>query len=171
MTALEARVDDVQLSHFQQALIHDEQKLQTQLQSLSTSSYGSQPTSALLGRQRKTKINKVKVSNANKQVIFAVTVQKGKVQMVEWKQCTKQTAAEDNSSDSDTNNIEVFIASVRSVDTQQMGKWLVDSGASSHTTREKALLFEYQEFKTPEKVSLGDGRTIDAIGVGNVHVK
>ena len=52
-----------------------------------------------------------------------------------------------------------------------MGKGLVDSGASSNTTREKALLFEYQEFKTPEKVSLGDGRTVDAIGVGNVHVK
>ena len=60
MTALEARVDDVQLSHVQQALIHEEQKLQTQLQSSSTSSYGSQPTSALFGRQRKTKINKVK---------------------------------------------------------------------------------------------------------------
>ena len=65
----------------------------------------------------------------------------------------------------------MFIASVRSVDTQQMGKGLVDSGASSNTTREKALLFEYQEFKTPEKVSLGDSRTVDAIGVGNVHVK
>ena len=60
MTALEARVDDVQLSPVQQALIHEEQKLQTQLQSSSTSSYGSQPTSALFGRQRKTKINKVK---------------------------------------------------------------------------------------------------------------
>ena len=37
--------------------------------------------------------------------------------------------------------------------------------------REKALLFEYQKFKTPEKVGLGDGFPVDAIGVGNVHVK
>ena len=51
-----------------------------------------------------------------------------------------------------------------------MVKWLKDSGAFSHMTRE-ALLSEYQEFKTPEKVGLGDGRTVDAIGVGNVHVK
>ena len=32
------------------------------------------------------------------------------------------TAAEDNSPDSDIDNIEVFIASVSSVDAQQMGK-------------------------------------------------
>ena len=82
-----------------------------------------------------------------------------------------EPAVEDNSSGSDTDNIEVFTASVSFVDTQQMGKWLVDSSASSHMTREKALLFEYQEFKTPEKVGLGDGQTVDAIGVGNVHVK
>ena len=35
VTALEAWVDDVQLSHVQQALIHEEQKLQTQVQPLS----------------------------------------------------------------------------------------------------------------------------------------
>ena len=38
VAALEARVNDVQLSHVQQALIHEEQKLQTQLESSSTSS-------------------------------------------------------------------------------------------------------------------------------------
>ena len=52
-----------------------------------------------------------------------------------------------------------------------MGKWLIDSGASSHMTREKELLFEYQEFKTPEKVGLGDSQAVEAIGVGNIHVK
>ena len=82
-----------------------------------------------------------------------------------------KTAAEENSSDSDTDNIEVFTPSVSSVDPHQMGKWLVDCGASSHMTKEKALLSEYQEFKTPEKVGLGGDRTVDAIGVGNVHVK
>ena len=35
VTALETRVDNVQLTHVQQALIHEEQKLQTQLQSSS----------------------------------------------------------------------------------------------------------------------------------------
>ena len=67
-----------------------------------------------------------------------------------------KTAAEDNSSDSDTDNIEVLAASVSFVDTQQMGKWLIDSGILSHMTREKALLSEYQEFKITEKVGIGD---------------
>ena len=37
--------------------------------------------------------------------------------------------------------------------------------------REKALLFEYKEFATTEKFGMGDGRSVDAIDVGNVHVK
>ena len=39
-----------------------------------------------------------------------------------------KTAPEDNSSDLDTDSIEVFTTSVSFVDTQQMGQWLVDSG-------------------------------------------
>ena len=49
-----------------------------------------------------------------------------------------------------------------------MGKWLVDSGAFSHMTWEKQLLMDYQEFAKPEKVELGDGRMVEAVGVGNV---
>ena len=36
----------------------------------------------------------------------------------------------------------------------------------SHDIREKALQSEYQEFKIPEKVCLGDGQAINTIGVG-----
>ena len=52
-----------------------------------------------------------------------------------------------------------------------MGKWLVDSGALSHMTREKGLLSENKDFKIPVKVGLGDGQTVDTIGIGNLHVK
>lgn len=38
-----------------------------------------------------------------------------------------------------------------------MGKWLVDSGASSHMTPQKEFLANYREFETPEKVGLNDG--------------
>ena len=50
-------------------------------------------------------------------------------------------------------------------------KWLVDSGASNHMTRERKLLAEYEKFDKPQKVSLGDGRLVDAVGTGNVHLK
>ena len=46
----------------------------------------------------------------------------------------------------------------------------MDSGASSHMTWDRSLLTDYQEFKLPEKVGLGDGRTADAVGFGNVHL-
>ena len=51
----------------------------------------------------------------------------------------------------------MFTALVSFVKPQQMSKWLVDCGASSDMTREKALLCEYQEFKIPKKVGVGDG--------------
>ena len=42
----------------------------------------------------------------------------------------------------------------------------MDSGASTHTTREKRLLLDYREFEKPEMVGLGDGKTVEAVGVG-----
>ena len=48
--------------------------------------------------------------------------------------------------------------------------WIVDSGATSHMTFQKELLTDFHEFHTPEKVGLGDGKIVEAIGVGNVHL-
>ena len=52
----------------------------------------------------------------------------------------------------------------------QIGRWLVDSGASGHMTYEKELLTDYKKFEKLEKVGLGDGRTVDAVGIGNVEI-
>jgi len=37
--------------------------------------------------------------------------------------------------------------------------------------RNKGLLTDYEVFETPEKVGLGNGCTVDAFGIGNVHLK
>ena len=50
-------------------------------------------------------------------------------------------------------------------------KWLVDSGASHHMTWDRNLVTDYQPLERPEKVGLGDGHTADAIGFGNVHLE
>ena len=46
----------------------------------------------------------------------------------------------------------------------------MDSDTSSHMTWNKVLLTDYQAFETPEKVGLGDGHTVDALGCGNIHL-
>ena len=77
--------------------------------------------------------------------------------------------AKERLSDSDSEDAGVPVGLENT--TPQMGKWLVDSGASSHMTREKKLLTDYREFKKPEKIGLGDSRSVDAIGVGNLHLR
>ena len=57
-----------------------------------------------------------------------------------------------------------------SVDCQQGHYWLVDSGASSHMTWQKELFDMFKELSPPEKVRLGDGRTVDAVGIGNIKM-
>ena len=49
-------------------------------------------------------------------------------------------------------------------------KWLVDSGASSHMTPKREYFTKYRSFSTPEKVGLGDGRVVDAVGVGTIRL-
>ena len=44
------------------------------------------------------------------------------------------------------------------------------AGTSSLMTKEKKLLTDYREFKKPEKVGLGDDRSVEAVGVGNVNL-
>jgi len=48
--------------------------------------------------------------------------------------------------------------------------WIVDSGASSHMTPVREILVDYIEFEKPQIVCLGDGRTVEAFGRGNVHL-
>ena len=77
--------------------------------------YGSQPTSVLLG-QGKTKINTVKCFECGQAGHFHRDSPKRKGTDGSMKTVNKtKTAAEDNSSDSDVDNTEVFTASVSSV--------------------------------------------------------
>ena len=49
--------------------------------------------------------------------------------------------------------------------------WIVDSGATCHICNSKELFEELRPLPSPQKVTLGDGRTLEAIGIGTVEVK
>ena len=110
-----------------------------QLQSSSTSLYESQPTSVLLG-QGKTKINKVKCFECGQAGHFHRDSPKRKGTDGSMKTVHKtKTAAEDNSSDSDVDNTEVFTASVSSVKCRYTANGQVDGRPwciESHAKRE-----------------------------------
>ena len=74
-------------------------------------------------------------------------------------------STQDSNSD---NDLGVFVAGSNM---QQNGKWLIDSGASSHMTSELQYLSNYRPFEVPETVGLGDGRTVEALGFGNVSLR
>ncbi|CAK6974377.1 Retrovirus-related Pol polyprotein from transposon TNT 1-94 [Scomber scombrus] len=53
----------------------------------------------------------------------------------------------------------------------QQSQWLIDSGASKHMTCYKECLQDYQQFSEPQSVKLGDGRVVDALGLGNINLR
>ena len=48
--------------------------------------------------------------------------------------------------------------------------WIVDSCDSIHMTPRRELMSDYSDLESPEKVAVGDGRTVDATGKGNTCV-
>ena len=49
--------------------------------------------------------------------------------------------------------------------------WIVDSGATCHICNSKELFEDFHPLSEPQKVALGDGHTLEAVGTGAVEVK
>ena len=72
------------------------------------------------------------------------------------------------SSESESEDAQMFIANDALRADIQEDEWIIDSGASKHMTFNRCVLRHYKEFETPEPVGLGDGRTVNALGMGEV---
>ena len=171
VTALEARGNDgLTLSFVQQALIHEEQKLNGRLASRRDISPGRHKTSALVGAHASRR-EKLKCFGCGIEGHIRRNCPRRKNQESRTKQPHKaKPATEEKQTNSDSDDVGVFAASAGSTNRSQMGRWLVDSGASSHMTCQKELLTDYKQFDKAQKVGLGDGRTVEAVGIGKVKV-
>ena len=49
--------------------------------------------------------------------------------------------------------------------------WIVDSGATCHICNSKELFEDFHPLSRPQKVTLGDGHTLEVIGTGVMEVK
>ena len=166
ITALQARVDDVNLKFVQQALIHEEQKQRGQFDRSSPASSG-QSDSVLVGAHKKHQSKPLRCYGCGAVGHFRRDCHSRK------KQASSATSHKARTAEEECSNLDsyaAFGASVGSVTSPQHGQWLVDSGASSHMTPDKELLIDYHQFEKPELVGLGDGKTVEAVGVGTVYM-
>lgn len=156
VTALEARIDYISLDYVQQALLQEEKRT-----GFGSESHIVPNASALVGVNRRGRIRRVPVCwRCN---------QSGHIQRFCQKEVNPQSdhRAKVTEVQSDSSNEGVFAAS--SV-TPPVDSWIIDSGASSHMTPQKECFSDYIPFDTQEKVGLGDGRVVQALGTGTVYL-
>ena len=169
VTALEARVDNLTLDFVHQSLKNEEQK--RLVKSCDSKSTTQQPDAALLSNNTQNQSRK-----SRKPIIcyscnlpghisrFCPDKAKGSVQQHQANHATSSQAETQNVTDD-----YAFIANGNSGLTGS-ASWIIDSGASRHMTPHQGWFVDYVTLSTPEKVGLGDGHAVDAIGVGSVRV-
>ena len=187
VTAIEARMDGVSLDYVQQALIHEETK-QLEL-SGELSGAGSALTGALkrnTSRDRPTcygcgNVGHIHRYCPNDSLTCFGCGDVGHIQRYcprkrKWHKAKIAESKKSRQENSDVDGEDVYAAAfmafagnVKSAD-KECYPWLIDSGASSHMTKEKHVLINFQEFEDPENVALGDGRVVKALGSGRVQM-
>jgi hypothetical protein len=163
VTALEARVDDLTLDFVHQSLINAEQKRKEQFTS------GNSSDSALYLKRKHKPKKHVTCNYCKKPGHIAKDCYKQKQQ--HHKAHDAKQANETSTNTNSSNNFNAFITGNNTSSRNSMDMpWIIDFGASRHMTPQKHLFIEFTEFSDPEKVGLGDGHPLDAIGVGNVKI-
>ena len=187
VTAIEARMDGVSLDYVQQALIHEEMKqseLSGQLleaESALTGAFGrdtprDQPTCFRCGTVGHVRRD----CSRNQPTCFGCGdvghVRRYCPKKFKWHNAKMAESDERRPKNSDFEGEDVyaaaFVASVESVESaeKKCSPWVIESGASSHMTKEKHVMVNFQEFDKPENVALGDGRVVKALGSGSVRM-
>ena len=191
VTAIETRMDGVSLDYVQQALIHEEMKQSE----LSGQLSGAEP--ALAGAfKRNTPRDRPKCygcgneghihrfcpndSPRDSPTCFGCGdvghIQRYCPRKRKWHKTKIAESEESRQGNSDVDGEDVYAAAfmasvgnVKSAD-KECYPWLIDSGSSSHMTKVKHVLTNFQDFEEPENVALGDSRIVKALGSGRVQI-
>jgi hypothetical protein len=163
VTALEAQTGDLSLDFVHQALINEEQKRKEQ--DTMTANQQRKPNDAALLAERK--------SSGGVRLCYHCD-QPGHIK----RHCPRlrKRAAEHNAQpatevDVQVSDEEAFVINEHGeFSSAPKHRWLIDSGASRHMTPNRSKFKTYSKFDKPQKVGLGDGHTIDALGVGNIPI-
>ena len=163
VTALEAHSGDLTMDFVQQQLINHERKLKTQ-----DSKSEAQQDSALVGALKRKPPKCWKCEEVGHIQRFCPKRKfQHRAKIIE-DEVKSESDGEVESGPESSDGEGAFPAS-RSAEVPN-DRWLVDSGASSHMTPKREYFSEYKVFSTPEKVALGDGRVVEAVGVGTVRL-
>ena len=76
---------------------------------------------------------------------------------------------ESKDSDSDDSVVGLVTGQLLSATTSnEVGSWIVDSGATCHLCNDRSIFTVFNSLENPQEIVLGDGHTLDAVGVGDV---
>ncbi len=152
ITALEARSDDLSLNNVEQVLEHEKLKMRGHERFSNIDE--QRHDKALVGDDRRNKPHKsLTCFGCGKTRHFKRDCPKVK----------KNHSYEAKSVAKEQSGASAY--TVANDKSDRLDTWLVNSGATSHMTWNWNVLVDYREFETPEKVVLGDGHSVDAIGV------
>lgn len=157
VTALEARSDDLTLGYVQQMLLYEEKK------KTGPSAPVGEGNSALFSKGRGRYKRNLQCHHCGKNGHFRYECPERK----KFGAHNAKAAEEEIASNADADD-EMYLFRASTMHPKFACEWLVDSGASCHMTRDRDAITNYQRFQKPEKVSLGDGHALDAVGKGRV---
>jgi hypothetical protein len=169
VTALEARTDDLTLSYVQQTLLYEEKKRSGA--SIVVGNGGSALAAKGRGKVQGKKKFKCYLCGAIGHFKKDCPQNKKNPSSSPSPSHKAKIAAENGVENVTSNELELNLFKAAVGKSDLSSDWLIDRGSSCHMTRQKDLLSQYLHFEKPQKVSLGDGFTEDAVGRGQVMVK
>ena len=170
VTALQASTDVPKLAVVTERLLHEETKMKNH--SIQSNPEGALATSY---RKRPSRCHFChKLGHFKKECDEFLKV-KGQIKSTHTKKKTKMgafkvtiTAEEGNSTDSESVGLVVQHALSAESAICARDRWILDSGATCHMSNDECVFAQLHMLPNPLKVTLGDGRHLNAVGHGNV---